>query len=450
MKAYKRIRHYYWLLTGFVRKYVALIAMSFIGAFLLIIVSLNFFPFINTLLFSKQDVIGIIGTYNPRTIPDSIGRQISNPLIMIDQSGEIQPLLANSWEVLNDGTTYRFHLRNDLLWSDGKKFTSKDISYNFADVEIKPIDDYTIEFKLKKQLNIFPIYLTQPVIKQPLVGIGALYRVESFKQNKESLISMNLAPNKPDLPYKVYKFYKNESDLINAYKKGEITQFSTPNNSLAETFTKWNNSKVTRTVDYNKIMAVFFNTQSGPLSDREVRKAFAFATPSFPDKGERAKGPIQPTSWAYFDNVKEYPFNEELAKELIEKNITATEEATMKMYTFFDYIDVAENIKKSYEDSGAKIDLKVAQGVPEEYDFFVAVWTPPADPDQYFFWHSTQLGTNITKLDDKKIDKLLEDGRKFLNVKQRQSIYRDFQKNIADEIPAYFMYHPFEYVIQRK
>ncbi|MBP9798254.1 hypothetical protein KBC70_03875, partial [Candidatus Woesebacteria bacterium] len=85
-----------------------------------------------------------------------------------------------------------------------------------------------------------------------------------------------------------------------------------------------------------------------------------------------------------------------------------------------------------------------------EYDFFLAAWSPPTDPDQYFFWHSTQLGTNITKLDDKKIDKLLEDGRKFLNVKQRQSIYRDFQKTIADQIPAYFMYHPFEYVVQRQ
>lgn len=449
MKAYKSIRHYYWLLTGFVRKHVALLAMSFIGAFLLIIVSLNFFPIINSFLFTKQEIVGVIGSYTPATIPDSIGRQISNPLIVVDQAGEIQPLLANSWEVLNDGTTYRFHLRNDLLWSDGKKFTSKDISYGFADVEIKPIDDYTIEFKLKKQLNIFPIYLTQPVIKAPLVGIGALYRVESFKQNKEQLLSINLAPNKPDLPYKIYKFYKNESDLVNAYKRGDITQFTTPNTAIAEKFTAWNNSKVTRTVDYNKIMAVFFNTQSGPLQDREVRKAFAFATPSFPNKGERAKGPIQPTSWAYNDDVKEYPFNEELAKELIKKNITASEGGTLKMATFYDYIDVAEDIKHSYESVGAKVDLKVAQGVPDEYDFFVAAWSPPTDPDQYFFWHSTQVGTNITKLDNKKVDKLLEDGRKFLNVKQRQSIYKDFQKTIADEIPAYFMYHPFEYVVQR-
>ena len=450
MKAYKSIRHYYWLLTGFVRKHVALLAMSFIGAFLLIIVSLNFFPFVNTILLSKHEIIGVIGTYTTSTIPDSIGRQISNPLIVVDQSGEIQPLLANSWEVLNDGTTYRFHLRNDLLWSDGKKFTSQDISYGFADVEIKPIDDYTIEFKLKKQLNIFPIYLTQPVIKSPLVGIGALYRVESFKQNKEELISINLAPNKPDLPYKIYKFYKNESDLINAYKKGQISQFTTPNSTLAKKFNDWNNTKVTRTVDYNKIMAIFFNTQSGPLQEREVRKAFSFATPSFPDKGERAKGPIQPTSWAYYDDVKEYPFNEELAKELIKKNVTASESGKLRMATFFDYIDVAEEVKKSYENIGTKIDLKVAQGVPEEYDFFVAAWSPPTDPDQYFFWHSTQIGTNITKLDNKKVDKLLEDGRKFLNVKQRQSIYRDFQKTIADEIPAYFMYHPFEYVVQRK
>ena len=58
-----------------------------------------------------------------------------------------------------------------------EKFTSKDISYGFADVEIKPIDDYTIEFKLK-QLNIFPFILTQPVIKLRWL---ALERVTALK-----------------------------------------------------------------------------------------------------------------------------------------------------------------------------------------------------------------------------------------------------------------------------
>ncbi|OGK31214.1 hypothetical protein A3B02_01550 [Candidatus Roizmanbacteria bacterium RIFCSPLOWO2_01_FULL_42_14] len=451
MNLHRQVRHYYWLFTEFVQKHAALLVVSFIAAFLLIIALLNFFPFFSSRILQRREIIGMSGQYSLREIPLSVRRQVSNPLIMIDQNGEIQPLLANSWELLDGGKTYRFHLRNDLFWADGKRFTSKGISYSFPDVTMTPVDDYTIDFTLKAPLNIFPIYLTQPVIKQPFVGIGALYRVESYKHKKNVITSINLAPNKPNLPYRIYRFYSSEEDLINAYKKGEITQFITQDQTTVAYFKPWRNTKVTQTIDYSKIMALFFNNQSGALQEREIRKAFAYATPSFPERGDHAKGPIPPTSWAYYSGVKEYPYNEEHARELLKKNVTSTVSASFKLYTFADTIDFAGTLKKYYQKIGAHIDVKVAQQKPpDEFDMFLAIWNPPDDPDQFYFWYSTQEQTNITKFKSLKIDKLLEDGRKVLNVKQRQSIYKDFQKAISDELPAYFMYHPYEYIIERR
>lgn len=450
MKLYKRIRHSYWLLTGFVKKHAGLLVVSFIGTFLLIVFFLNFFPFFNSIFFQKKHVIGLIGQYSVYDPPDVVTQQISNPLITIDQQGEIQPVLAHSWELLDGGKTYRFHLRNDLFWADKEIFKSSDIRYTFPDVKVVPVDDYTIDFKLKKPLNIFPIYLTQPVIKAPLVGVGSLYSVDTFKQRRSQLISINLSPNKSGLPFKIYRFYDSEDALITAYKKGEITYFTTSNRAIADTFAKWKNTKITKSVNYSQVMALFINTSKGPLQERDVRKALAYSTPQYPDLGDPAKGPIPPSSWAYYDDVKEYPFNEERAIPLIEKNISASESANLKLYTFFDYIDLAENIKKNYERIGLKIDLKVVPSMPDDYDLFLSVWNPPTDPDQYFFWHSTQEQTNVTKLVNFKVDKLLEDGRRVVNVKQRKAIYADFQKTLAEEVPAHFMYHPFEYVIERK
>jgi peptide/nickel transport system substrate-binding protein len=40
---------------------------------------------------------------------------------------EIQPNLAESYEVSSDGTTYTFHLRNGVKWSDGQPFTAHDV-----------------------------------------------------------------------------------------------------------------------------------------------------------------------------------------------------------------------------------------------------------------------------------------------------------------------------------
>ena len=81
----------------------------------------------------------------------------------------------------------------------------------------------------------------------------------------------------------------------------------------------------------------------------------------------------------------------------------------------------------------------------------LAFWKLPADPDQYFFWHSTQVkGGNITGLKNVRIDKLLEDGRKTLNPADRKKEYVDFQKILADELPAAFLYYPYSYTVERK
>src|SRR3989338_6374421 len=442
--AFKRVRHYYWFFSVFLKKNIKFLITSFVSGFFIILVLINLFPLLNTFFLKQKEIVGIAGKYTLLNPPEDVLRLISSPLITVDQNGEIQPVLAHSWETLNSGKTYRFHLKNDLYWSDKKKFTAKEIKYTLKDVDVKVIDDYTIDFNLKQALVIFPIYLTQPVIKYPLEGVGSLYSVQSYRLEKNILKTIYLSPNKPGAALKVYKFYNTEEDLINAYKKGEITSFNTLNRTLAESFVKWKNTKIDRNVDYSQIITLFINTRSGMLEDRDVRKALAYASPQFNNFGVPAKGPLPPTSWAYTDDVKTYTLNEERAINLLEKPLSsASASAKLKLYTFFDYADIAEQLKRNYENVGLKISLKILSYIPTDFDLLLTSWTQPSDPDQYFFWHSTQQGTNITRLNNVKVDKLLEDGRRIINVKQREKIYKDFQKTIVEEVQAYFLYDPF-------
>jgi ABC-type transport system substrate-binding protein len=48
------------------------------------------------------------------------------------------------------------------------------------------------------------------------------------------------------------------------------------------------------------------------------------------------------------------------------------------------------------------------------------------------------------------VDKLLEDGRKIINIGKRKKIYTQFQEIIMDDMPAYFIYYPYTYIIKRK
>ena len=41
----------------------------------------------------------------------------------------VEPCLATSWDISEDGLTYTFHLRKDLKWSDGSPLTANDFVY---------------------------------------------------------------------------------------------------------------------------------------------------------------------------------------------------------------------------------------------------------------------------------------------------------------------------------
>src|SRR3954468_28143 len=52
-------------------------------------------------------------------------------LVRLDRNGQVQPLLAKSWEVAPDGLTYTFHLQQGVKFHDGTAFDSADVKFSF-------------------------------------------------------------------------------------------------------------------------------------------------------------------------------------------------------------------------------------------------------------------------------------------------------------------------------
>jgi len=448
-------RYYYWLFLEFIKKYSRLILMSFFIGFISLIGFLSVSPYLK-LIFSKQEVIGLVGNYDFTNLPDKVMTKVSNGLVTINEKGEIIPVLANSWEVKDQGKQYRFYLKNNLLWNDDKKFNASDIDYQFDDVQVKVVDKNVIDFYLSKPLAIFPTYLNKPLIRPPLIGIAGFYKLGRFKIINGSLKELTLVPNTKDLLTIKYKFYNNESDLVTAYKRGEINEMTLIKKTVADTFANWKNSQIVKSVDYTRLLTLFFNNQDKAFTNKDIKNAFSMMIDyqKLSEFGELARGPIPPLSWAYNPLLKTDVYDIETATKIVKKEIVATESAQLNLLTSYDYYDVADSIAGEIKKTGLKVDINmISYDRPDNFDLLLVFWNLPNNPDQYYFWHSTQTGlkkSNISNYKNIKVDLLLEQGRNTIDLREREKIYQEFQKIIQDDPPALFLYYPYVYTIKRK
>lgn len=452
----KFFRYYYWLILEFFKKHGRLMVISFFVSFIGIVGFLSVSPFIKTAL-APEEIIGLIGSYSVDNPPEEILNKISNGLVTITEKGEIIPVIANSWEVREGGREYRFHLKDNLSWSNNKKFTAHDIAYKFKDVEVIPVDDTTVDFLLKKPLPIFPTYLNRPLIKQPMLGVAGFYKTGKIKTQFGYLKEISLIPNTKNLTPMRYKFYNNESQLVNAYKKGEVNKMTLTKKSVADTFLTWKNSTVEKHVDYSRLLTLFFNTENPNLANKNIKDAIALAFDyqKLSEFGEIARGPIAPVSWAYNPNLKSLNQDVVNADKIIKNEISASEAAKLNLTTSYDYYDVADQLSQELDSVGLSNEISFSSfNETRQFDLFLAFWNVPVDPDQYYFWHSTQSirngGGNIGNYKNVKIDALLEQGRDTISLEAREKAYFDLQRNIQDDPPAIFLYYPYVYTIKRK
>ena len=106
-----------------------------------------------------------IGSLDPYSYGDSFTINVLNHvyegLVRYDRDLKIEPALATSWEILADGITWRFHLREGVTFHDGAPFTADDVVASLTRVS----DDAS---PLKGNL---PAYVSSAVVDDHTVDI---------------------------------------------------------------------------------------------------------------------------------------------------------------------------------------------------------------------------------------------------------------------------------------
>lgn len=390
-------------------------------------------------------IIGVEGLYPPDHLPDEITSLIS-PGLTINTPND-KPTLSSlviSSDIQNSNLEYLFNLNPNLFFHSGKKFTSFDINYRLSGVHLTPVSPSLLKISLDKPFSPLLSLLSAPIFRENFDGLGQ-YKVKSIQLKEGYVQLLKLKTNQNGQNNLTYRFYPNESDLVWAFQLGEVDEIRTTH--LPPELNTLPKIKIAPSIQTNqKYLAIFLNTQN--FKEKKLRQSLAYATPKTHDQNERCLGPISASSWAYNPDIKEYNFNPTRAKELFDKS-----ELRDITLTIFDrrLLPQAEAVKDSWQKI-LKINTQITienQLDPPHLEAVLAFGGIPHDPDQYYFWHSSQTQTNLTKLNNARIDKLLEDGRQIADPVERKKIYYDFQKYLLEESPAIFLNYPTIYTITR-
>lgn len=438
----KAIRRQYWVSQQFFKRHYTLIYRTIILVILFSLITAVFIKYIPAPRAHFR--LGVVGKYTPETLPTEIKKLVSRGLVTMDEAGNPQPALAKSWQVEEDGKRYVFELDQDLRWHNGDKLVAEDLNYNFSDVEVKTNGSKLI-FNLKDPFAPFFYAVERPILKNGRLGVGE-YTLAKSNVYSGILQSVTLISPTTQL---TYKFYPTENSALTAFKLGEIDQL----NNLSYVPTEMSSDsriEISPNNGQEKLAVLFFNNNDTTLASKSTRQALAYAIQDKSFGHTRARSPILESSWAYNPLVKAYDFDATRAKELLKQDFPEASELKIELKTMLQYLDEAEIIAEDWRANlGIRVEVRVVTNLTNDYQVFLADYAPPADPDQYTIWHSTQP-TNFTHYTNLKVDKLLEDGRRTLDRKLRKDIYQDFQRFLLEDSPAVFLFQTTSYNLSRK
>ncbi|MEN9407763.1 MAG: hypothetical protein RLZZ455_979 [Candidatus Parcubacteria bacterium] len=444
----------FWLIKAYLKKWGKIIALSFVAGLIIFFTLLSTSRFLLRLLpIERRESIGYIGAYEIDALPRDLQTKLSRGLTKVEKDGQVVPDVAASWTVKDEGKTYVFTLRTDIFYSDGKRLTASSLPYEFTGVKKKIINDKTISYSLQDQYAPFLVTVSRPIIRKGFVGLGD-YTIQNVELNGNFVKTLTIVSKKNRLLVERYSFYPSEEALKIAFALGEVNKAIglSSDTFLNTEFTNYKNVTVTKHTDRDVLVTLFFNNKDPLLSDPKLRSGLSYALPESFSHGERSYLPYAKES--LYANTTGVEKNQDfshaaLLLDAIREQASPGATINVTLKTLPKYRTTAEVVREAWKRVGVETTIEDVDGNPDSFQVYLGDFIIPRDPDQYTLWHSTSAN-NITHYSNKRIDKLLEDGRRTASIKDRQEMYSDFQKYLLADAPAGFLYFPYEYTVTRR
>lgn len=279
---------------------------------------------------------------------------------------EMEPWLAESWHVSDDGLEYSFVLRDDVYFSDGKPVTANDVIFTYETavnpkvdasnvavlyldvVDAIKVDERTVKFVMKGanfkaienlcfwDFGILPKHIYEFTdaeefnkrVSNP-VGSGP-FIFEKWETGRQVVLrrNENYWGKKPKLEKIVYKFIPNSLAAVQALRSGEVDLTIPEPDQFADLVNDGEFTKKFRCLSYWNPGVPFYylgwNQDKVFFKDKRVRRAMTHIIDREQIISKLCKGFAEPISGPFFikgpfsdPSIKPWPYDLTEAKRLL-------------------------------------------------------------------------------------------------------------------------------------
>ena len=405
----------------------------------------------------------------------------------------IEPALAESWDISEDGLVYTFHLKPGVKFSDGTPVTGEDWVWSIirardtegeftftAEVieDVTSPDDNTLVIKLKEPWALFMADLAmfnltvqkksyyeeigqEAYIRRP-IGTGP-YMIKEWELGEYILFAKNPYYHIEGLPKtEEIKFIAvpDDNTRLLQLEAGQLDiATDVPFNKLQEIDS---NPKLTAMgMPSTYTYYLFFNHTRKPYDSQKVREALDYGTDKQAlvnfilfGKGQVATSFRPPSSLFYNSSLKDRGYDVEKAKALLAEagypNGFELEFIVRSGNSV--YQQVAVLLKEQWRQLGIKLNiLAMESGVgfqkyrALDYDVLVSPFSDDMpDPSQqceyYFIPENAKCASTAWAVPERGIE-LTQQGKREIDMAKREQIYLELQQIYYDDVPMMPLFH---------
>ena len=362
----------------------------------------------------------------------------------------------------------------------------------FMDIsEIKVIDTHTVRFEykqpyapalLKLGMGVVPKHLFEgyedirrsPYARNP-VGTGP-YMFKKWESGQHIILEANkdYFRHEPGIKRYVYRIIPDQSvaflELIaGGVDSVQLNPYQFRYRSETDQFKKNINKYKYLAPAYTYIG---YNLKDPFLEDVKVRQALSYAidkkeiiNAALLGMGESCTGHFWKNSIYYDQSVDIYNYNPAKAKALLSEagwvdidddGVLEKDGLEFRLRIITNQgsqvrEDVATIVQQQWAEVGVVVDIQIVAWAAfldqfiarHNFQAVILGWSLPIDPDCYSIWHSDSMregGLNSVSYSNKRVDELIEKGRREFDTEKRKDIYHEIHRIIARDAPYTFLF----------